>query len=59
MTFSELTQDQKIKLKQDYLTNKKPNVSYGELADADELVSDAELEAEYGGVSFTPDDFGS
>lgn len=59
MTLSELTKDQKIKLKQDYLTNKKPNVSYGELADADELVSDAELEAEYGDVSFTTDDFGS
>ncbi len=31
--------------------------SYGELAIADELVSDEQVEEEYGGVCFTPDDF--
>ena len=31
--------------------------SYGELADADRLVSDQELEAEFGNTEFVPDDF--
>ena len=31
--------------------------SYGELAIADELVSEEQVEEEYGGVYFTPDDF--
>ena len=31
--------------------------SWGELADADTLVSDEELEAEFGGTEFVPDDF--
>lgn len=31
--------------------------SYGELVIADELVSDEQVEEEYGGVRFTSDDF--
>lgn len=56
MSFNELTEEQKLELKQNFLT-KDHDVSYGELADADELVSDEELEAEYGHVEFSNDDF--
>lgn len=56
MTLNELTEEQKLELKQNFLT-KDHDVSYGELADADELVSDEELEAEYGHVEFSNDDF--
>ena len=61
MTFDELNEDQRLELKQSYLTKKMDergeSPSYGELADADSLVSDSELEKEYGGTEFSPDDF--
>lgn len=61
MTLSELTADQKIQLKQRILVDRNEDrgegTSYGELADADELVSDEDLEAWYGGTEFSPDDF--
>lgn len=56
MTIKELSEEQKLELKQNFLT-KDNDVSYGELASADELVSDEELEEEYGNVEFTDDDF--
>ena len=56
MTLKDLSAEQKLELKQNFLT-KDNDVSYGELARADELVSDEELEEEYGHVEFTNDDF--
>lgn len=56
MTLAELTPEQKLELKQNYLSRNE-DVSYGELADADELVTDKELEEEYGSTDFTSDDF--
>ncbi len=61
MTLKELNNDQRLQLKQDILTRrldeKGESPSYAELADADSLVSDEELEAEFGGTEFVPDDF--
>lgn len=59
-TLKELSADQITELKQSYLCHvkmKDKDVSYGELAAADELVSNEELEEEYGHISFTDDDF--
>ena len=61
MTFDELNDEQRLELKQRVLTERNEQrgegTSYGELADADELVDDEALEAEYGGTEFSPDDF--
>lgn len=60
MSLQELVPSMKEELKQNYLSHhggKDHSVSYGELADADELVSDEDLEAEYGGIDFHCDDF--
>lgn len=56
MKLKDLTPDQKIELKQALLTQDR-DVSYGELANADELVSDKQLEDAYGDTEFTEDDF--
>ena len=56
MKLKDLTDEERLELKQNYLTRDK-DVSYGELADADQLVADEELEAEYGSTEFTKDDF--
>lgn len=57
MTVKELNRDQIVQLKQDYLVEIRGDVSYGELADADELVTDAQVFDRYSGVDFVPDDF--
>lgn len=57
MRLDELTREQKIELKQNMLFERLDNPSYGELADADHLVSDEELEKKYGNTEFVPDDF--
>lgn len=61
MTFDELSEEQKLELKQRILEDRNEHLgegtSYGELANADELVDDEVLEAEYGGTEFSPDDF--
>ncbi len=61
MCFDELSRDQILELKQALLTQRLDeqgeDVSYGELANADELVSDAEIREEYDGYIFSPDDF--
>ena len=61
MKLKELNSEQRLQLKQDILTRRKDekgeSPSYGELADADRLVSDQELEAEFGNTEFVPDDF--
>ena len=62
MTVSELSNDQMLELKQDYLTQHLLEVeertpSYGELADADNIVDDAIIFEQYDGVVFSEDDF--
>jgi len=61
MTLDELGKEQKLELKQRILAERNEQrgegTSYGELADADELVSDEDLKDRYGGTEFSPDDF--
>lgn len=57
MTLQELTKDQKILLKQNILFKNGKSVFYSELADADSLISDEELEEEFGSTVFTAEDF--
>jgi hypothetical protein len=61
MRLKDLSGDQKLQLKQDILTRrmdeKGESPSYCELADADDLVSDKELEDEFCGTEFVPEDF--
>lgn len=62
MSVYELNKDQMIELKQRYLDNhllevKDRSASYGELADADEIVSDDDIYRNYGGFDFVDDDF--
>jgi hypothetical protein len=60
-TVKELTREQLIELKQNYLTQKMDekgeSPSYGELAEADQTVTDDEIYAEYDGTMFSDDDF--
>lgn len=56
MTLDQLSPEEKLELKQNYLSRNE-DVSYGELADADELVTDDQLRKEYGNTDFVPDDF--
>ncbi len=61
MKLKDLNDDQRLQLKQELLRRrleeKGEGISYGELADADTLVTDEELEAEFGDTEFVPDDF--
>ncbi len=61
MKLKDLNDDQRMQLKQRILTDrmdaKGESPSYGELADADTLVTDEELEEAYGGTEFVADDF--
>ena len=61
MKLNELNADQWLYLKQDIITRrmdeKGESPSFGERADADNLVSDQELEDEFGGTEFVPADF--
>ena len=57
MSYKELNRDQILALKQSYLVRTQSNVSYNELAEADNLVSDEELEQEYKNVNFVEEDF--
>lgn len=61
MTIQELNREQLITVKQYYLATKKEKagegVSYGELAEADLLITDAEIFDAYSGTEFTPGDF--
>jgi len=52
-----LNSEQLIELKQAYLSQTVENVSWSELADADELVTDEVVFAEYSDVDFVQDDF--
>jgi hypothetical protein len=61
MTFDELNEDQRMELKQHIITERNEHrgegTSYEELALADDLVSDEDLEDWYGSTEFSPDDF--
>ena len=61
MTIRELTPEQLTQVKQRYYTQKQDEkgegVSWGELAQINDLVSDAEIYEQFEGVSFVPDDF--
>ena len=57
MSYDELNRDQILALKQNYLVRTQDGVSYNELAEADNLVSDEELEQEYKNVNFVEEDF--
>lgn len=57
MSVKELTREQLIELKQRYYTERNENVSYGELADIDNLVSDNEIFEEYEHITFVAEDF--
>ena len=62
MRFRELNDDQRLQLKQKMLDDELyqtegRSASYGELGHAESLVTDEALEEEYGGTSFSPEDF--
>lgn len=58
MTLEQLQPDELRELKEHYYNDKHPEgVSYGELAAIDDLVTFEELETEYSGIDFVPDDF--
>lgn len=70
MTVSELTREQLIQLKQDYMVQLADcgefaevmgvdydEPSYGDLADADEIIPDSVIYEHYGDISFDEDDF--
>ncbi|MCQ2211378.1 MAG: hypothetical protein MJZ34_13920 [Paludibacteraceae bacterium] len=61
MNVRELTRNQLVELKQNYLTEKLDqdgqSPSYGELATADETISDEEVFSYYAGTEFSEDDF--
>ena len=61
MSVQELSRDQLTCLKQAYLTEmldaQGESPSWGELAEADDIISDESVFDEYEGVVFTPDDF--
>jgi len=61
MTYDELNDDQKVELKQRILTERNEQrgegTSYGELADADDLVSDEDARDWAEGMEFSEDDF--
>lgn len=57
MNVEELTRDQIVELKQSYLCSGGENVSYGELAGADDSVSDSTVFEVYSGIVFTDGDF--
>lgn len=61
MTVYELNRDQLEELKQNYLTEKMDergeSPSWGDLADADSIISDHEIFAVYDGTEFSNDDF--
>lgn len=61
MTFDELNDDQKVEFKQRILTERNEQrgegTSYGELADADDLVSDEDARDWAEGMEFSEDDF--
>lgn len=56
MTVYELNREQLTQLKTDYLV-REGAISWGEIANANELVTDEEIYTEFEGVYFVPGDF--
>ena len=59
MTIHELTREQLQQIKQQYLVQQGKSLSYGELIDIDNLVSDEEIFEAEAGTNFVEDDFWS
>ena len=59
MKVKELSREQLIELKQNYLSTLNEDCSYDDLADADNKVSDEEIFEVFGFTEFVPDDFSS
>ena len=57
MSVYELSKNQLIELKQNFLFKRDENISYDKLLDADIIVSDEEIFNEYENVKFSEDDF--
>lgn len=57
MLVNELNRQQLLQLKQNMLVEQSESVSYGELADADLLIKDAEVILHYYGIEFVKEDF--
>ena len=57
MSVYELSKNQLIELKQNYLCEVQKNVSYGELCDADNIISDEESFQTYSCTDFSSEDF--
>lgn len=57
MQVKDLSKNQLEELKQRYYTERNENVSYGELANIDELVTDEEVFEEYKDIDFVEEDF--
>ena len=57
MSVYELSKNQLIELKQNYLCEVQKNVSYGELCDADNIISDEEIFQTYSCTDFSLEDF--
>ena len=57
MSVYELSENQLIELKQNYLCEIQKNVSYGELCDADDIISDEDIFQAYSCTDFSSDDF--
>ena len=58
MEVHELNREQLLQLKQRYLCETQDeSVSYGELATADELVTDEQVFNHFAGIDFVEDDF--
>ena len=57
MKVKELTRSQLVELKERYYTEKNGDVSYGELANIDNIVTDNEVFEEYQNVDFVEEDF--
>ena len=57
MSVYELSKNQLIELKQNYLCEVQKNVSYRELCDADNIISDEEIFQTYSCTDFSSEDF--
>lgn len=57
MSVKELTREQLTQLKEQYYIENNNNVSYGELASINELVSDTEIFERYEHITFVAEDF--
>lgn len=57
MDVRELNREQLEKLKVNYYSERHGDMSYGDIVEIDELVSDEEVFEEYAGTVFTEEDF--